>query len=183
MLTLAVGCLSLKFALLAARNADLAMRDWLTGLLNRRGFFKSIGHSVQNIDHTISFLAIDIDHFKHINDQYGHAAGNEVLHDFSNLLKNYDQENRLIARMGGEEFLITLFDIPTFEAVELAEEIRSKVEQNTVTLSNKNIVSFTISTGVYTLSDKDNMELGLAQADEALYQAKRNGRNMVSSLK
>src|SRR5690606_13273514 len=93
MLTLAVGCLSLKFATLAARNSDLAMRDWLTGLLNRRGFFsaiESVNQAAKDNRSSASLLAIDIDHFKKINDLQGHAAGDHVLQHFADMLKYFE---------------------------------------------------------------------------------------------
>ncbi|MCX7545589.1 GGDEF domain-containing protein [Marinicella gelatinilytica] len=181
MLTLAVGCLVLKFASLAARNSDLAMRDWLTGLLNRRGFFNQIesGNQANKDSSAISLLAIDIDHFKKINDLEGHAAGDLVLKRFAALLKSFDNDNRLIARMGGEEFLVTLYDSSEAEALALAEDIRRQVEQSKVLLSNQKTIQFTISIGVYQLGQHEKIEQGLTQADEALYKAKRQGRNQV----
>ncbi|MFV0542568.1 MAG: diguanylate cyclase [Marinicella pacifica] len=182
MLTLAVGCLALKFTSLAIRNADLAMHDWLTGLLNRRGFFHEIesNQQVKGGDRKITaLLAIDIDRFKKINDAQGHAAGDQVLQYVSERLKLYDSENRIIARMGGEEFLITLFDTSQEDAIKLAEELRQQFAQNRVALSNQQSVRLTISIGVHEVSQQEHIEQSLAHADEALYAAKRQGRNRV----
>jgi diguanylate cyclase (GGDEF)-like protein len=82
--------------------------------------------------------------------------------------------------MGGEEFLITLFDTSQAEALAFAENIRNRVEQNKVVLTNKNTIGFTISVGVYQVSHQENIEQALAHVDEALYKAKRNGRNQVA---
>jgi diguanylate cyclase (GGDEF)-like protein len=183
MLTLAVGCLALKFALLAARNSDLAMRDWLTDLLNRRFFFKAMESGKQfakENNSSISLLAIDIDHFKKINDAEGHTAGDQVLQYFAELLKYFDSDNSLISRMGGEEFLVTMFDTTQTEALGLAQDIRKKVEQSTVPLINQKTIGFTVSIGVYQVSPQEKIEQALTHADEALYKAKRNGRNQIA---
>jgi len=181
MLTLAVGCLALKFASLAARNSDLAMRDWLTGLFNRRGFFNAIesGNRANQDNNQAILLAIDIDRFKKINDLDGHAAGDHVLQEFADLLKTYDNDKRLIARMGGEEFLITLYDLSEREALTLAENIRQQVAQMSVSVAHQKTIQFTISIGVYQVTQKEKIEQGLSHADKALYKAKRQGRNQV----
>ncbi len=185
MLILAVGCLALKFASLAAKNSDLAMRDWLTGLLNRRGFFNEIesGNRTHQDNNQAILVAIDIDHFKKINDLEGHAAGDQVLQEFADLLKSYDNDKRLIARMGGEEFLITLYDLSEREALALAEDIRQQVEKSKVSISNQKTIQFTISIGIYPMGQQDKIEQGLSQADKALYKAKRQGRNQVVMAK
>ncbi len=184
MLTLAVACLALKFASLATRDADLAMRDWLTGLLNRRGFFHAIKPSkTKKHKHSLtSLLSIDIDHFKKINDAEGHAAGDQVLQHFAKMLKCFDNDNdnRLVARMGGEEFLVILFNTSEAEALVLAEDFRHQVEQKKVTLNGQKTIDFTISIGVYQVPMQENIEQALAHVDDALYAAKRKGRNQVS---
>jgi len=183
MLTLAVGCLALKFASLAARNSDLAMRDWLTGLLNRRGFFSAIesdNQAAKGSKSLTSLISIDIDHFKKINDLEGHAVGDHVLQHFAQMLKYFASDKRIIARMGGEEFLVTLFDTSQAEALALAEDFRHKVEQSKVAVSNQKTIEFTISIGVYQVSQHETIEQALARVDDALYTAKRNGRNQVA---
>jgi len=183
MLTLAVGCLALKFASLAAQNSDLAMRDWLTELLNRRGFFAAIEPATQTAksNHSsISLLSIDIDYFKKINDVEGHAAGDLVLQNFAKKLMSLNNDNRLIARMGGEEFLVTLFDTSEAEALLLAENFRQQVEQMSVNVKQQKSIKFTISIGVYQVPQQENIEQALAHVDDALYAAKRKGRNQVS---
>lgn len=183
MLAMAVGCLALKFGLLAARNSDLAMRDWLTNLLNRRGFFMAMAELNNNPDHetrVISLMAIDIDHFKRINDSVGHAAGDRVLQHFAELLNGHAAENRLISRMGGEEFLVTVFDVPASAVTALAEEIRAQAEMARVAIDNQQTTAFTVSIGVYQMADDESIERALAQADQALYAAKHRGRNQVA---
>jgi diguanylate cyclase (GGDEF)-like protein len=185
MLILAVGCLALKFASLAALNSDMAMRDWLTNLLNRRGFFAAIKEALADAKgrkQTIHLLAIDIDDFKQINDTEGHDAGDQVLQNFAGLLKRIGGENRIIARMGGEEFLITLFGASQAEALKLAEVIRHQTATKVVALPGQKSINFTISIGVHQLAPQEHIEQALTQADEALYKAKRNGRNQVAVL-
>ena len=182
MLTLAVGCLALKFASLAARNSDLAMRDWLTDLLNRRGYFAAVESQPTSHrgSHNSSYLlAIDIDHFKNINDAEGHAAGDQVLQQFAQLLKTFEGSDRIVSRMGGEEFLVTLFNSTEADALQLAEDIRQQAEKNEVRLPQQKTIRYTISIGVHQVSQPEKIEQALAQADEALYTAKRNGRNQV----
>jgi len=185
MLTLAVGCLALQFSMLAARNADLARRDWLTGLLNRRGFFGAIrgGEQPRRVGKAVtSLLAIDIDHFKKINDSRGHAVGDLVLQQFGKELKALENESRLIARMGGEEFLVALLDAPLDEAFGLAEAIRQKVELGALVTATGEPLQFTISVGVYALAPGEDLDAALAHADTALYAAKQQGRNQVALL-
>jgi diguanylate cyclase (GGDEF)-like protein len=140
----------------AARNADLSRKDWLTGLLNRRGFFdvlRADGAPAGDVAAgDTSVLAIDIDHFKRINDRWGHAAGDSVLRHFGGLLSAMHRNDRLIARMGGEEFVIVLFGTSHAEACEIAERLRLQVEQSSVAAEGAESVHLTISIGVYTLA-------------------------------
>ncbi len=187
MLALAVGCLALQFAMLAARNADLSRKDWLTGLLNRRGFFDALrayGKSVRSgaADAVgTSVLAIDIDHFKEINDRLGHAMGDYVLRQFGGLLSAMDRDDRLIARIGGEEFVIVLFGTSCEEACDIAERLRAEVERGNFSSESEEPVRFTISVGVYELERDEAVEQTLVHADQALYRAKESGRNRVVS--
>ncbi|WP_102794564.1 GGDEF domain-containing protein [Bowmanella denitrificans] len=180
MLTLAVGCLALQFAMLAARNADLARIDWLTGLLNRRGFFNALQLKQQGQrNHSpTSIVAIDIDHFKSINDRYGHACGDLVLQDFSQQLQAHAGNGRLIARMGGEEFLIVM-DEDLNAAATLAEEIRKALEQRSLVTSDGMTLRVTVSIGIHQVNTAESIEKALINADQALYTAKENGRNQV----
>ncbi len=131
MLTLAVSCLALMFAVLAARNADLAMIDWLTGLLNRRGFYSVAEreHEREDVGRCLSCVVIDIDAFKRINDEHGHAAGDEVLKALARVLWQQGGDESHVARTGGEEFCILLPKMDLDAARELADAIRLQCEQ------------------------------------------------------
>lgn len=148
------------------------MTDPLTGILNRRGFNKMVATYVHVP--CCSIIAIDIDHFKRVNDTFGHEAGDEVLVSFAVLLKNISRIHDVFARFGGEEFIILLPDTSLKDTFLLAERIREDVEKTEFPLVGR----ITISAGI---SGDDEIESLLKQADEALYKAKANGRNQVIS--
>ncbi len=181
MLTLAVGCLALQFALLAARSDDLAKTDWLTGLLNRRGLFQAVSERQANSaeGEGQSLIALDIDHFKQINDRYGHAAGDHVLQVLAGHLRALADTGVLVARIGGEEFSILVPDKPAEAAAALAERVRRRCDDETVVCSDGQPIRFTISAGVAEGAAVEPLEKALARADQALYEAKRQGRNQV----
>ncbi|MGA9422293.1 MAG: GGDEF domain-containing protein [Rhodanobacteraceae bacterium] len=182
MLSLAVGCLALQFASQAARNADLAMIDWQTGLFNRRGFFGVVRRDPQlqpGRDGTLSVIMLDIDHFKRTNDRYGHDAGDRVLQELGAQLRELAEPGQLAARMGGEEFCIVLPGRPQAAASALAERIRSRCRETHLTTETGLALDFTISVGVYEATPQQTVEQALIQADEALYRAKRSGRDQV----
>lgn len=183
MLSLAVACLALQFALLAARNVDLAMVDWLTGLLNRRGFFRAAGEAglmQPGRVRPLSVIMLDIDHFKAINDRNGHAAGDRVLQTLGDCLRQLAQPQHLLARMGGEEFCLLLPDVREAEAAALAETIRVRCADTQVPGEHAGTtLRFTLSAGVCEADPERTLDAALARADEALYAAKRGGRDRV----
>lgn len=159
-----------------------AHTDPLTGLANRRALFERAKQEEdrakrQNSD--LSLLALDIDHFKKINDQYGHDAGDSALKcmaAWSNeKLRNID----LLARTGGEEFIILLPDTNTSQAMIAAERLRAHIEKNTVPIKNAESIRFTASFGLVQIQRGETFDSALARADKALYQAKADGRNCV----
>lgn len=162
---------------------DLAMHDPLTGLLNRRSFMQAINHEYGHVkrreDYFSSILMLDIDHFKKVNDAYGHAVGDDLLKAFAcNILDNL-RENDVFGRLGGEEFAILLPDTPLEDAIKVAEKVRAAVE--TMQLgSHGQFLRVTTSVGVDRLHADDHRPDGaLARADAALYHAKQTGRNRV----
>ncbi len=182
MLSLAVSCLALQFAWQSARNADLAMIDWQTGLLNRRGFFDATGRNPQlqpGRDGPLSVIMLDIDHFKAINDRCGHAVGDSALHKLGEQLRQIAEPGQFVARMGGEEFCLVLPGGRQAAALALAERIRGRCRETIVTTDAGQTVNFTISVGVYEAAPQETLEDALIRADEALYLAKRSGRNQV----
>ncbi|MGB4860381.1 MAG: GGDEF domain-containing protein [Dokdonella sp.] len=182
MLTLAVGCLALQFALLAARESDRAMTDWLTGLLNRRGFFRALrdaeGRQMANSSGS-SVIVIDIDQFKSINDRFGHSSGDHALQAMATLLREQIRDQDLIARTGGEEFCIFLPGADTRTALTVAESIREACGRINVTAADDQPITFTISAGVCDVPAGSSFDEALVRADKALYVAKREGRNRV----
>ena len=179
MLSLAVGCLALQFLLVAARNADLARIDWLTGLLNRRGFFDAASAKEQINAGDGSVVVLDIDHFKRINDDCGHATGDHVLQFLGAQILELVKADDLAARMGGEEFCIVLPGKDLDAASALAERIRSRCARFRQTTEDGETVRFSLSAGVTSLLAGRQLERSLANADAALYEAKQAGRDRV----
>jgi len=127
----------------------------------------------------VSFLMIDIDHFKRYNDKYGHIAGDIVLKETSALFRESFPKNAIVCRYGGEEFAVVLPKMTKKEATDLAEEMRKKIEKRVFYLRRQK-TQVTISLGVATYNDDaDNLEELINKADKALYKAKEKGRNRV----
>lgn len=163
----------------------VAMTDALTGLPNRRSAMarmKDVVAESSRYSEKLSCIMIDIDHFKQINDTYGHDNGDivlkEVAHVFSRNARSYD----MVSRMGGEEFLIISTRSDRLDSEMLAKRLRSAVEDHIIHLSDGSKASVTISIGVATWNETyaDGGEL-IKAADNALYRAKRNGRNRVET--
>jgi len=150
---------------------ESSYKDLLTKLLNRRGLIKAL----EEINGNFSMLFLDIDRFKNINDTYGHNIGDDVLMAIANILRQNVRKGDLIARWGGEEFLIVLPNCDIGDAVKIAENLRKKIEE----YQGLNIPKFTSSFGVVSNVDKYNFEKKLNEADEYLYKAKNEGRNRV----
>ncbi|MGB6008728.1 diguanylate cyclase [Castellaniella sp.] len=127
-------------------------------------------------------LMLDLDHFKHLNDHYGHAAGDQALREFSSCIHAAIRPQDLFGRVGGEEFGITLPDTPLQASIDIAERLRASIEALVIRLPDSTGLSITVSIGVAHTSQSphDSPEELLTYADQALYQAKRNGRNQVS---
>lgn len=171
----------------ARKHAELELRrlsitDSLTGLYNRRYFFKRLTASLigfKRHHRPICVIMLDIDHFKMINDQYGHAAGDRVLSQVSVLMQERLRETDLLARLGGEEFAILLADTELKGAVDLAERIQKHLAALRVEYKNHSI-SVTVSMGVAISSVKDlNADEIMIRADHAMYKAKSGGRNAI----
>ncbi len=172
----------------------LAVTDELTGLNNRRHFFESVKEQLAlGLRHNfqIAFMLLDIDHFKAVNDTYGHLAGDEVLRVLGKLLLNAKREGELLARFGGEEFVICLFNTDTDSSLKAAERFRSIVEEYDFSSTefpelNRITVSIGISTCSQqaTIASKNSVGIDelLKTADTALYRSKSGGRNKVTLL-
>jgi diguanylate cyclase len=157
----------------------LARIDELTGLDNRRSFYEKIEQVFalgQRMDLEAVLILIDLDHFKLINDNYGHAAGDEVLIAFSGLLGEKIRESDILARIGGEEFCLLLTATPFESALLKIEELRVDTERLFVMLKGQSL-SVTASFGVAKFTT--DIDQTMHNADEALYRAKELGRNRV----
>ncbi len=158
---------------------EYATLDFLTGLLNMREFNKQwqIIQMNQNVSNT-AFLILDIDHFKQINDIYGHTNGNLVLQQLAIILRINAPDNQHIYRVGGEEFCLILNDLSPNELDQLSEKIREDVASKPFQLEDDQVVDVTISIGVASTKNKDLKNL-FRLADRCLYLAKDQGRNKV----
>lgn len=161
-----------------------ASTDPLTQLYNRRYFITEGGCMLKkaNLNKTpISVLTIDIDHFKAINDNYGHNVGDLVLITMAGVFQRYSRDKDLIARFGGEEFVILLPDADYAEALECAERIRLGVQMHPFTVNDGMLLQVRVSIGVTAIdvTVSEPLENAINRADKALYQAKSLGRNRV----
>lgn len=170
--------LALRNARLLGENERLATRDALTGLANRRLFDESLQREVarsQRLDAPLSLLVLDVDHFKQVNDTYGHQTGDAVLREVADALvantKNYD----VAARYGGDEFVVLLPGCSRDDALGVADRVRNGIARAV------GEAPVTISAGVATVPDNaGDAERLMAAADAALYDAKRTGRDRVA---
>ncbi|WP_458071779.1 diguanylate cyclase [Rhodanobacter sp. BL-MT-08] len=161
---------------------DLATRDALTGLSNRRHLIELAKPEIARARHAgqpVSLVLADIDDFKQINDGYGHEAGDVVLTRASAVFRDACSSEDIIARWGGEEFLFLLPNIGTDDALPIAERVRARVAEMAVDHDGRQI-GFTLSMGVALLMPEENLEDAIRRADNALYQSKSEGRNRVT---
>lgn len=163
----------------------LASTDPLTGASNRRQFMGRLGEEFERCKRyntSLVLLSLDIDHFKHINDTYGHPSGDDVLKELVALCKSTLRTTDLFGRVGGEEFQAALTQTHMAAGLNTAERLRHRVEQARVSTHGE-VITFTISIGITALHPEDHsIEDILKRADDALYEAKRSGRNRVERL-
>ena len=165
-------------------NFEKAHMDPLTGIYNKRALTNKGPEAIKRaklLDESLSVIVFDIDHFKQVNDTYGHAAGDYVIKELSQVIKNgVIRGADFFARFGGEEFTLILAGSSQQQALEVAERARSKVEHHPFTFEGTTM-PIRISLGVCSLStDISSWDDIFKRADEALYRAKQNGRNQVS---
>lgn len=178
------GKLELAYDLRRAKaNAeDMARTDSLTGLNNRRAFFdkaRLLFDICMRNQQPLTAVMLDVDHFKEVNDTYGHAAGDLVLSNLSRLLKSNLRESDLLCRFGGEEFAILLPNTDIKEAEDLANHLRVKMMSQRTALDTGEELSLTASFGV--ADSGSSLEDLMSHADQAMYLAKNNGRNQVTT--
>ena len=162
----------------------LAHTDPLTAVLNRRALTERLTaefERVKRYESTVSLLLIDIDHFKRVNDSYGHLVGDDVLTDVGRLLQGAVRSVDVVARYGGEEFVIALPETGEVGATTFAERVREMIEAHHFVYNGDSELQLTASIGVasYPAPGMETVEDLLARADQALYRAKAEGRNRV----
>jgi len=173
-----------RLAFNLAQLRDLASKDPLTGVRNARTFYELSNKLIQVGQRNATpycTLFIDLDHFKSINDQYGHAAGDAVLCAVSNCINSHCRESDIVGRIGGEEFAVFLPSTNAHGAVQLAEKLRHNTEILIHTFPNNEQRAVTLSIGVAQSESKDqSIEDIQKRADKAMYKAKKQGRNQVT---
>ena len=160
----------------------LAEVDDLTGLLNRRCFMSALEHSFARARETggsLSLALLDVDHFKQVNDQHGHSAGDAVLRIVAQIFSAQAREGDILGRIGGEEFALLLPGTTGAQARLVCERLRKAVAAQSIVLPPGTTHSVTVSAGVAELGGKATPDSLMTLADAALYEAKRAGRNMV----
>ncbi len=182
----AVGTVFIIFILVSERvvqaHKTAASVDPLTNLLNRRGFSEATTRMIERESKSgrpVTVMIFDIDHFKSVNDRFGHAAGDDVLKVFAQTVTDTLRVTDLIGRVGGEEFA-ALLPCDLDEAVTAAERVREAFRDSGISIGEEPLVT-TVSIGVATGPAHTELEVLMASADAALYQAKRSGRNRVQA--
>ena len=159
-----------------------ATRDPLTSLYNRRYFEEEVKKQIikaKNEKLPYSVLMLDADHFKNVNDTYGHKTGDKVLIELASKAEKALRDKDIVARYGGEEFIIFLPEINAIQAAKVADRLRQSISTIVVYSDDNQEVRFTVSVGVSSSDISDNVDMLVKTADEALYRAKQNGRNRV----
>ena len=158
----------------------LSITDELTSIANRRYFFETASRELaraRRVNRPFSIIIFDLDHFKNINDTYGHLIGDDILKEIAQKVVSQLRTLDIYARYGGEEFIICLPETMPNDAVIVAERIRNIVEECKFK-ENDHLITVTISLGIASLTDtEEELEMIIKHADEALYQAKQSGRN------
>lgn len=157
---------------------EIATTDPLTLLFNRRKFSEVAEYEIDRESRYrsgLSLIMCDIDEFKKVNDKYGHKVGDEVLKTFAKILQGSTRKSDVVARWGGEEFVVLISNTDPKLAPDIADKLRTSIEQTDFKIVGKVTASF----GVAFFEENDNEETLISRVDQALYQAKGNGRNCV----
>jgi len=158
--------------------------DYLTGIFNRRAMIEKLNAEISRFNRTgetFSILLIDIDHFKQINDMYGHTTGDFVIRTLCQLMQDQLREHDIVSRWGGEEFLILLPNTVTEQGHYVGELLRKNIESRELSVGEDTKLHLTVSIGVSSAEYASDALVLVDQADERLYRAKRGGRNQVIS--
>jgi len=177
----------MELSMMNLENKQLAIRDGLTGLFNRRFFDEAFHKEYKRAERStepLSLLMVDIDHFKKINDSHGHPLGDTVLREVTLRMTSHLRETDILCRYGGEEFAAILPNCKIQEAVEVAERVRCSVQEKAIRLVPGNEIPVTVSIGLSSFPEAARSEkLLLDSADKALYEAKKTGRNKLVTAK
>ncbi len=161
---------------------EIAYIDHLTGLYNRRFFFEHVKIIIENAKryrNIFTIVIFDIDNFKHINDNYGHDVGDKVLKEFANILKTSVRSSDIVSRFGGEEFVLILQNSDAENSFHVAERIRKQFSQKKFKVNDK-YISTTVSGGISTYREEiEDIDQMIKEADIALYEAKKTGKNKI----
>ena len=159
---------------------EQAAADYLTGLPNRRGFFQvanTVTEQAKRLSHSFSIILFDLDDFKSVNDRFGHDAGDTLLREFARQVHGRVRRGDVLARWGGEEFIILVPQCNLENAAELAEKLRAEIADHSFTTAGKITASF----GIAESAPQEDIGSIIARADRALYQAKHAGKNRVEA--
>lgn len=161
----------------------LASTDYLTGVMNKRMFNEISEHYFQTAQKNhfhLTLLLLDLDHFKKVNDTYGHPAGDIILRDLSKRLKHRMRSTDWVCRYGGEEMMVILTETDISVAEKIAEDLRILIEQEPFDIGNGQSISITVSIGLATYPvHAQEVQMLVSDVDKALYKAKESGRNRV----
>ncbi|MCP4251909.1 MAG: GGDEF domain-containing protein [Candidatus Scalindua sp.] len=159
------------------------LQDFLTGVMNRKGFDESLAKCVSEVTDYLCVLVLDIDHFKKFNDKHGHIVGDEVLKFVAKNVQKEVRGNDIMARIGGEEFAVILPKTPLLGAVTVAENVRAAISRLKLERKGKaeKLETITVSIGAAQYRQGESLEDLVNRADQALYLAKNTGRNRVST--
>ena len=174
-----------EYKKLQAHLENMATIDSLTGLANRQAFMqraKNEFNRARRYARPLTVVMIDIDHFKAINDQHGHAVGDDVLRQAADICQSSLRGSDFMGRVGGEEFVLLLPDTPHTNAYHVAERMRAHLHETPIELDDGTTLNITASFGVAPMNEDDSdFDALLERADEAMYHAKHEGRNQVKS--
>ncbi|MBN2626700.1 MAG: diguanylate cyclase [Spirochaetales bacterium] len=174
--------LEVEVALQTKELKQLSRTDSLTGINNRRRFMELGQREIlihQRKERPLSLLMMDLDHFKKVNDRFGHSVGDKALVVMVGLCQEEIRQSDILGRLGGEEFALILPETDLRRAREIAERIRSRLEESTK-MRDDGVPPMTVSIGVIGFESEETLDGGLERADEYLYKAKKGGRNRVS---
>ncbi len=171
----------LRNAIMYRKAVLMSQIDALTGLNNRAAYDRDIERElglVERHKRPLSLMILDIDYFKKVNDEYGHAAGDKVIQAVGNILKEVTRTSDVVFRYGGEEFAILLSDVDSLTAMDVAERIRLSVRGLLVDFESK-LINITISVGMASYIAGEGSESLFKRTDKALYRAKHMGRDQI----